>query len=223
MTGHADEAAGTDIVVPLHSRRQKRVLVVQKMQHLIPAAGLLVGGAQSLAAGAHGLELGLAVAGVITSALLIATLAKSARDLQRSASHHAHGVDWMDIWAAGVLFAEAAEHWHARHRVPGPQLLTAFVTLGLGLMHGRLAARGERRRSLRLTRDHLYVGGRLRFSRTLTVRWNEIAQITVTDRHAEIRTVKGRRKRIDLADLENAPAIREALRAAQRRLAPAPS
>jgi hypothetical protein len=31
------------------------------------------------------------------------------RQRQPSRGHHAHGVDWIDIWAAGVLFAEAAE------------------------------------------------------------------------------------------------------------------
>ena len=62
-----------------------------------------------------------------------------------------------------------------RRHFPGPQLLTAAATLGLGLFHDKVAARRERRRSLRLTRDHLYVG-RNRFSH-FTAKWDDIAAI----------------------------------------------
>ena len=37
-----------DVTVPLRSRRAKRVQVVQKIQHAVPAFGLLIGGAESL-------------------------------------------------------------------------------------------------------------------------------------------------------------------------------
>ena len=64
MTTQAEDAADTDIVVPFDSLRRKRVFAAQKAQHLIPAAGLLFGGVQSLMSGAEGVELVLAVGGL---------------------------------------------------------------------------------------------------------------------------------------------------------------
>ena len=220
--GQAQNAAGGDVAVPLHSRRRKRLQVGKQLQHVVPAAGLLYNGLQSLAAGAEGLELALAVAGMVTSGLLIAAFARRARGLRpHVATHHAHGVDWMEIFASGVLFAEAFERWHTHHRVPGPQLLTAVVTLGIGLSHSWLSARNERRRSIRLTPEHLFIG-RNKFS-SFTARWDEIAEVSITEREATIRTHRGRRRRLNLADLENAEDVRGVLQAAQRRLGPAPS
>jgi hypothetical protein len=220
--GGAENAAGADIAVPLHSRRHRRLQVGQQLQHVVPAAGLLFNGMQSLATGAEGLELALAIAGIVTSGLLIAVFAKRVHGLrQHGTAHHTHGIDWMEIFAAGVLFAEAFERWHTRQRVPGPQLLTAVVTLGIGLSHGWLSARNERRRSIRLTPDHLFIG-RNKFS-SFTARWDEIAEISINEREATIRTHRGRRRHINLADLENAEDVRKVLHAAQRRLGPAPS
>ncbi len=220
--GGAESAADADIAVPLHSRRHRRLQLGQQLQHVVPAAGLLFNGMQSLATGAEGLELALAIAGIVTSGLLIAVFARRAHGLrQHGTAHHTHGIDWMEIFAAGVLFAEAFERWHTRHRVPGPQLLTAVVTLGIGLSHGWLSARNERRRSIRLTPDHLFIG-RNKFS-SFTARWDEVAEISITEREATIRTHRGRRRHINLADLENAEDVRKVLHAAQRRLGPAPS
>src|SRR5438046_511528 len=89
-----------------------------------------------------------------------------------------------------------------QHVVPAPTLLLASATLGVGRPHGPLTARQSRRRSLRLTADALAIGHPLR---TFTARWSDIASIDVTDRQAEIRTRSGRTRRLDLADLENAP------------------
>ena len=218
---HAENAA--ELMVPLHSRRRKRAALAQQLQHVVAAAGLVFSGVQSLSSGAGGLELALAVGGMITGAFLIATFARTVRGLRRGGAtphEHAHGVDWMEIWAAGVLMAEALERWHVRHQVPRPQILTAVVTLGIGVFHERLAARRQRRQSLRLTRDHLYVG-RNRFSH-FKARWSEIAAIEIREHEATVRTHRGRKRRINLADLENAPAVRAALQEAERRLADYP-
>jgi hypothetical protein len=214
---HTEDPA--DLTVPLHSRRQRRGALAQQLQHVVAAAGLVFSGLQSLSSGAGGLELALAVGGLITGAFLIATFARTVRGLRHGGATphaHVHGVDWMEIWAAGVLFAEALERWHIRHQVPRPQLLTAVATLGIGLFHERLAARRQRRRSLRLTSDHLYVGRRP--FRHIKARWDDIAEIAMTDHHATIRTHQGRKRRLNLADLENGPEVRGALQEAQRRL-----
>jgi hypothetical protein len=215
--GQSARAASDEIVVPLRSRRRQRAAIGQKLQHLIPAAGLLFSGVQSLMAGVEGFERLLALVGIVTSALLMGAFGRHLRT-QRHQEHGVHGIDWMDIWAAGVLFAEAAEKWRIRGHIWRPETLAAMATLGVGLLHGRLALAAERRQSLRLTRDDLSIGGRLRFSRRFTARWDEIASIDVTDRDATVRTHRGERRRLNLADLENAPDVRAALQAAEQRL-----
>jgi hypothetical protein len=49
----------------------------------------------------------------------------------------------------------------------------------------------------------------------VTARWADIAEIRVGDRDAEVRTRSGRRRRIDLTDMENAAQVRTALLDAQ--------
>jgi hypothetical protein len=218
-TAHAEEAPGTEIVVPLKSRRQKRAAVAQKVNHLVPAGALLLAGIHSLTEGAHGVELVLAVGGIATSALLLAGFVKHVHHLRKDAPGHGkHGIEWIDVWAAGVLFAEGIEKYRIRGHLWRPEFLAAVATLGIGLMHGRLSAGHERRRSLRVHDDHLFVGGRLRFSKPFKARWDEIAEIVVTEREATIRTRTGRVRRLNLADLEHAAEIRAALQEASRRV-----
>jgi hypothetical protein len=215
------DAAPGNVAVKLHSRKAERAAFAQHIQHAIPAAGLLAAAWQSLTAGAHGLELALAVAEIATSALLIGGILRSARTLRAHDDGHAphvHRIDWLDIFAAGVLFTEAAEHWHLTHHVKGPTVLLAFVTLAIGLTHGRMRSLVGRRRALELTADHLFVPGKP--FRSIKARWRDIHQITLTEHEAEILLRSGRRRRIDLRDLRNAAEVREALTTAQRRLAP---
>jgi hypothetical protein len=209
-----------DIVVPLLSRRLNRAQAMQKLNHAVPTVGLVVAGVQALKEGARGFDLALAIVEIGTSVLLVATIARSIRGARKSGQRglqHPHGIDWVDIWAAAVLFVEAAERWHLRHHMPRPLILTAFITLGLGLFHGRIAAFRRRRRSLRISTEGLYVSGRP-FS-TFTAPWRDIAAIVIAGRSAEIRTRTGRVRRLDLADLENADDVRRALEEAQARLA----
>ncbi len=222
MTGA--QQTGAEIVVPLHSRRRERVELLSRLQDVIPAAGLIGVAWHSLRSGAAGLDLALGVIELVTGTMLIATSVNGIRELRprtrrqlESATYRASGVDWSKIWAAGVLFAEAAERWHTHHHVAGPAILTALVTLGLGVFSPWFTARTERRRTLRLTPDHLYVGG-AKFQR-FKVQWDEIAAIELTATHATIRTNRGRRRRLDLRDLDHASAVRAALQEAQLRLA----
>jgi hypothetical protein len=75
-----------------------------------------------------------------------------------------------------------------------------------------------RRRSLRVSDDGLYVGGRP--FRTLTAAWADIASITLTQTTARISTHAGKVRHLDLSDLDNAGDIRAALIAAQARVRP---
>ena len=205
--------------VPLLSRRFKRGQAAQKINHAVPAAGLIYSGVQALSHGAGGLELLLAVVEIVTSACLIAAIVRAFRAARKagvSGLHHGHGVNWIDLWAAGVLLAEAAERWHLNHHIARPIILNAVLTIFLALFHDRLAGYGERRRSLRLSDDGVYVGGRP--FNNFRAPWEQIAAIAVDQRRAEIRTRAGGVRRIDLADMENAPAVRDALLKGQQHL-----
>src|SRR5215210_4371546 len=134
------------LFVPMRSRRLKRALALQQINHAVPAAGLIYAGLAALRQGAEGFELALAIVEILTSVVLIAALARSIHAARAStpANHGAHGINWVDIWAAAVLLAEVFERWHARHHIARPILLTALFTLALGLFHRRVAAFRER-------------------------------------------------------------------------------
>lgn len=209
------------ISVPLRSRRRRRGLIAQKFQHVVPAFPLLFAGMETLRREPHGLPLVLAVFEIGTSLLLLATVAREVRSLKRAdahAAHSSHGVDWFHIFAAGVLLAEAAEHWHETHHWRRPILLTAAFTFLLGIFHGRLTAWGEDRRSLKIDDEGLSVG-RPPFG-AFRAKWDDVKAIDVGDRYAFIRTHGGRERRIDLNDCEHPAPVRAALAEAQARVTP---
>lgn len=220
--GVAPDPSTGVIFIPLLSRRRQRAQNLQKIQHAIPAAGLLAAGVQALLHREHGFALALAIGEVVFSVLLLRSLKKTLFSARRSdhSGHdahagHGHGVDWFDIFAACVLTVEALEHWHTHNHLPGPTLLTAAVTLGLGLFHGRIAAHAARRRSLRIDAAGIRIRGR--FFRRFFAPWHDIESIDLDESKARIVTRGGRQRRINLADLLNAPKVREALLTAQER------
>lgn len=219
MTGiQKSTSPSLDIELPLVSLRRERAQQIQKLQHAIPAVPLLIVGVQGLMAGDRGFALALALAELVVSLLLLFTLVKNLIPKPRPAhTSHSHGVDWFDIFAAGILTVEALEHWHTHHHPPRPMLVTAAVTLGLGLFHGRIAAYNSRRRSLRINTEGIRLGGR--FFRQHFVAWPNIERIDIGDRKAQIVAHNGRKLRINLGDLRNASEVRQALLAARARLA----
>jgi len=213
--------------IPLVSRRRQRGQWLQKLQHAVPAAALLMTGAQGILHGERGFALGLAIGEVVMSALLLRTLVKDFAEVRQShgaahAGHHAGhgghgGIDWFDVFVAGVLTVEALEHWHTHHRVPGPTILLAAVTLTLGLLHGRIA----RRRMLHINDDGIWIGRR--FFRRFVAPWKDIDRIDLEDKQARIVLHGGKTWRIRLTSLPNASDVRAALVAARSRLPqPAP-
>jgi hypothetical protein len=212
------------IQIPLLSRRRERGRFLQKFQHVIPAIPLLGAGIQGLMHGERGFALALAVAEIVTSALLLRSMVKEFAAFRKSsrephADEHAahHAVDWFEIFAAGMLLVEALERWHLHPHLPRPMLLTALVTLALGLFHGRIAAFTSNRRSLRIDAEGIRIGGRFIFSRFF-VGWPNIERIDLDDSKARILARNGRRRHIDLKDLRNGAEVREALLAARARL-----
>lgn len=211
------------IRIPLLSRRRERSQLFQKLQHVIPAVPLLGAGLQGLMHGERGFALALSIAEIVTSALLLRSTVKELAAFRKSYrephvhEHTAHhGVDWFEIFAAGVLTVEALERWHLHPHLPRPMFLTAAVTLALGLFHGRIAAFSSRRRSLRIDETGIRLGGRFLFSQHVFP-WQDLASLEVDDREARLVARNGRKKRIDLKDLRNESAVREALLSARAR------
>src|SRR4051812_24827123 len=114
------------IVVPLTSKRQRKAIAIQKLNHAIPALGLLVAGQQAIAQGHEGFGFYLGLFELVSSAVLIVLTARELRTALRTPStpkhpaHPAHGVDWVDIAAGFVLVAELLEHWHETHHIKRP-------------------------------------------------------------------------------------------------------
>jgi hypothetical protein len=216
-------APDTVVEIPLLSKRRERARFLQKLQHVVPAIPLLSAGINGLMQGEHGFALALAVGEVVTSVLLLRTVVKELAALRQASPHsghtHHHGVDWFDIFAAGVLTVEALERWHTHHHLPRPMLVSAALTLALGLFHGRFAAFSSRRLGLRIDAAGIRIGGRFIFHQRF-IPWTDLESIDLDSREARLVVRGGRDRRINLRDLRNASEVREALIAAQARLRP---
>lgn len=209
---------GSVATIPLRSKRRERAQAVQKFQHAIPAVPLLMAGAQAIGGGEHGLALALGVFEIVTSVLLLGTVVREIRAMRRPKleAHHAHhGVDWVHIFAASVLIAEVLEHWHLTGHIRRPTLLTAAVTLTLGLFHGRIERLSEGRRAMRIEDEGIHVGGK--FFQTFRAKWEDVTSIHVGERFASIKTRDGRERKLDLSDLHGVEHVRGALADAQSR------
>jgi hypothetical protein len=212
-------AAAETIVVPLRSKALERVQVLQRLQHAVPATALLPAGIQALLAGAHGFELVLAVAEIVTSAWLLRLMAKEIRsairgvDATSAVGGAQHGVDWAHLAAASVIAVEVFERWHLHHRWSRPLILTALLTFALAFLHGRIERLRDSRLSLRV--DGSGVSFRARRKKPFTAAYGEIERFDLGARHVTIATADGRRGELDLADLRNAPAVTAAFERAR--------
>lgn len=199
--------------VPIRYRRAERGQFFQKLQHAIPSVVVLGDGLSHLSNDPHGIELILGVAEVGVSLAVIFTVIRGFQKLaaRRStpAQQHHHGVDWIDICIGLMLGVEAYAKYHETHHVPRPTVLLAVAMLAVGLLHGRIAAWGSKRRHLRVTADHISFPRRPFFRTTLT--WPEVASIDIGDRYATVTATNGRSHRFDLSDLIDATGIRDAL------------
>lgn len=209
------------VTVVLRSRRRARAAAVQKLQHLLPALILLGGGAAALTRHAEGVELWIAIVEIASGALFVVAATRGIRGAVRrnagDADVHHHGIDWVDVFAAAVVFAETLERYHRTGHIVRPNVLMIATLLLFAVFHGRILGFAARRRALRMSDEGLSIGGRP-FRRALRAPWSAIRAIDIGDRFASIETRDGRSKRIDLQDLENAPAVRAALQTAQERI-----
>jgi len=210
------------ISVPIRYRRAQRGLFIQKLQHAVPSIVVLGDGIEHLSHEPHGLDLWLGVAEVGVSLLVIGTVIRGLRTLRAETArnvdvHHAHhGVDWIDISLGAMLSVEAYAKYHATAHVPRPTILLAVAMFTIGLLHGRIAAWGDRRRQMRIDGDGISLW--VRPFKQLRLAWTEVASIEVDDRAAVITAIDGRSQRIDLIDVLNPKAVREAINGARTQL-----
>lgn len=213
----------TDITVPLVSRRRERVQLAQKIQHGVPAIVIFFEGLDRILSGAGDVNRWLGTVEAFASLLVLGAIARAIGRLRWGAGHtpprqrvHLHQVDWVDVLLAAMLFTEVAAHKYETGGWRRPTLLLAILTLGVGLMHGRLTAFQARRRALRVTDQGVTVGGRF-FSRFIAP-WAEISRIDIAEKQAAIVMKDGRVKAFDLIDLRHGNDVTRALARARVRL-----
>jgi hypothetical protein len=202
------------IAVPIRYRRAHRGLFVQKLQHAVPSIVVLGDGIDHLSHAA-GLDWWLGAVEVGVSLLVMGSVVRGFRALRKETAtsdhdvHPHHGVDWIDICLSAMLGVEAYAKYHASGHIPRPTIVLSLAMLAIGLGHGRLAQWGDRRRELRVDAEGVTVPGK-RFNR-MTLTWAEVASIEVGDRSAVLIANDGRLRRIDLTDVFQPQAIRDAL------------
>lgn len=203
--------------MPLVSRRAQRVQLFQKLQHALPAPVLFGDGMNRLTGHGALWSLALGVAEVGASAVVIVALLQAIRRHRQPSTqaHHAHRIDWVDIFLGVMVLVEVLVHHHETGRIQRPTLLLGVMLIVLGLLHGWLIARASRRRALRVTDDGITVGEK--FFRRFSARWPEIAEIHVSAARAYVIARDGREHRFDLDDLQAPADVRNALHAAQAR------
>lgn len=209
-----------ELAIPLTSKRRNAVQMIQKIQHVIPALPLLGHGVERLRHEAHGASLALGGAEVLASVLVLGSFVRSLRAWKAGAAaeHHAahHGVDWVDLCLGAMVGVEVWAHWHETGRVKRPLVLLAVFMILIGLLHGRIAARAERRRALTIDDAGVTIAPRP-FSR-FTARWDQLAAVDIDDHEARVTRKDGRTRRINFRDLTNAAEVRAALEQARLRL-----
>jgi len=189
--------------------------MIQKAQHVLPSPVLMRDGWLRLSAGASGQGLLLASAEIATAALVIGSfLIAARRAFTRTADDHAHHrVDWVDVFLGLMLAVEVFVHYQETGHIQRPTVLLSATMVVFGLMHGRMMQRARRHHMLRVDDGGVTAGAK--FFRTFSARWKEIADISVGDSDARIRTRDGREQRFNLKNLTKAAEVRDALLAAR--------
>jgi hypothetical protein len=208
------------ISIPLRYRRAERGRFVSKLQHAVPSLVVFADGLDHLSHDPHGVELALGMFEIVAAVLVMGSVIRGVGHLRRRlAAPHAdhddahHGVDWIDIFIGVMLSVEAYAKYHATSHIPRPTILLALTMFIVGLTHRRIAAWGDRKREMRVGPDGISVPGKP-FQR-LTWAWSEVESIEMDDRSAVIKAIDGRSKRIELSDVLQPKAVRDAVMSAR--------
>jgi len=203
------------IAVPIRYRRSQRALFVQKIQHAVPSFVVFNDGLEHLSHDPRLVDFLLGGFEVVASVLVMGSVIRGFLQLRRHTSkahadaHHHHGVDWIDISLGVMLAVEAYSKYHASGHLPRPTMLLSAVMFTVGIVHGRLAAWGDRRRELRVGPEGISLSYR-KFAR-MTLTWDQVASIESDDRYAKVTAIDGRSHRIDMQDVFHPKAVRDAL------------
>lgn len=207
------------IAVPIRYRRAHRGLFIQKLQHAVPSIVVLGDGIEHLSHGGAALDLGIGVAEVVVSLLVIGSVIRGFRELRKQTAksdhdaHPHHGVDWIDISLGAMLSVEAYAKYHATGHLPRPTILLALTMFVIGIFHGTIAKWGDERRQLRVSAEGITMPGKW-FNR-MTLAWVDVRSIDAGDRWAVVTATDGRTRRIDLGDVFQPQAVRDALASAR--------
>jgi hypothetical protein len=208
------------VTIRLDDNRRNLAVWVQKAQHVIGGAPLLLAGISRISApGAHG-DL-FAMAEIIVAAVLLVMFA---RDLRAEAltrvskpalhepPHRAHaGPEWIAVLAGVLLILEAVhpEHPGGKPLYERANFYLGAVTLLAGLAHGYLSTLAWKRRFIRI--DDAGVHVRLSRFRKFDVVWPDLIDMEFHD-DAVIIHSKSERQLIPLGPYGNATEIRDTLR-----------
>jgi len=198
------------------SRRAVRLKRVQGARHVLVGLTLALGGISALRDGHHASWLDVVAIG--SGLLLLAAFAAEMRQARSTSAHPAHGVGWVDIFAAAVTAVEAL---HLQHKgkigLPVAYGLLALLLLTLGLMHERL------QRLRRLVVDAQGFDIRTAPWSRLRLSWADVAEVRTVGHVMTFVGHDGRQHRLNLRDAASSAALIAVLeRHAATALAPPP-
>ena len=211
-----------ELVVPIQSRRRDLAQLLQKLQHVVPAAPLLFQGISRLQHEPHGWSLLLAAGEVGISVLVVGAFIRTVRaarrthDADHGHAHASHGVDWVDLLIGAMLGIEVWAHWYESGHIKRPTVVMAVGIFVIGLLHGKIAARAGRRQALKIDDAGLAVGGRP--FQNFTATWDELAAVEIEPARARLIRKDGKVRTLNFADMRNAADVREALEGVRLRL-----
>src|SRR5207248_681459 len=98
----------------------------------------------------------MAILEVVIAAVVLIAFARELRAAAKHAPSHS-AIGWFDLAAGIMLLYEAFHGVHHKPAYLRPQFLAGVVTLGLGLVHGRLHAFRQSRRYVKLDETGLEI------------------------------------------------------------------
>jgi hypothetical protein len=194
------------MIIYLHDKRWQVAQWLPKIQHLLGGFPLLIGGIQKLGDES---DRPIAVVEIAVALVVLVAFVKELHAELRSHGHSHSSFGWFDLAAGGLLIFEA---FHSPHHKPAymrPQFLTGIITIGIGLLHGRLRSMNQRGRYLKF--DDTGMQFRITRFRRLHIPWAKLTSIDVTGDFAVFVMAEGRRHKVRLNLLHNADEVREGI------------
>jgi len=193
------------MVILLHDRRVVAAGLVQKLQHALAGFPLLLLGIRHFSEEG---ELPLAILEIVVAALVLGTFARQAYAAGQKHAHHTR-VEWFDLAAAAMMMFEAFYGPHHKPPYATPQFWTAVALTAVALFHGRLHARREKRRYVKLDENGVEV--RTSRFRRFSVGWAELERIHIGEDRAVFHRSDGKQHTIGFRMLGNHDEVRKQL------------